>query len=93
MTELTRFLDTTGIIQKENCILLRKKKHNPQQAENTQQSGTGEPEVSVHLRGSVCKLQTEKVGYSIFLTLSCQQKTAHTLYQQTQINLSFREPP
>lgn len=52
MTELIRFFDTTGIIQKENCILLRKKKHNPHKAENIQQNGTGEPVVSVHLRGS-----------------------------------------
>lgn len=71
MIELIRFLDTTGIIQKENCILLRKKKHNPHEAENIQQNGTGEPVVSVHLRGSVCKLQTGKVGCWIFLTLSC----------------------
>lgn len=59
MTELTRFLDTAGIIQKENCILLRKKKHNPQQAETIQQGGTGEPVVSVHLRAQSANSKLE----------------------------------
>lgn len=61
MTEAIRFHDTTGIIQKENCILVRKRKHNSHQEENIQQNGTGKPVVSVHLRGSVCNSKLEKL--------------------------------